>query len=88
MCGNNRNGLTPIEKRLADRLSDGRGHGGEVLLPVIGDRKVTTRNTLQVHMCNLRKKFPAGQMIVHTTINRKKHYQHVRALASPYDGRS
>lgn len=80
--------LTHIEHKLVEELSDGRPHCQAALVEAIDETGLMSINQLRVYLTGLRKKLPPGELIVNTKINRQTHYQHVRHLASPYDGRT
>lgn len=80
--------FTPLEQRLIDSLSDGKPHCQKELIKAVDDTGLMSVNQLRVYLCGLRKKLPEGQAILSTIVNRKRSYQHVRLLNSPYDGRA
>lgn len=74
-----------ISKSFLDTLSDGLPHSREELHTLCGPS-----NPKQVtwHISYLRRHLrPVGQDIVSMTTPSGLHYQLVRSLASPYDGR-
>ena len=82
---------TPTQQRLLERLSDGRPHRLDELQTLLWD-DMTTKGTLAVHICNLRKRLrPRGEDIVCEiggAYNMYRYYRHVRLLASPNTGYS
>lgn len=80
--------LTNKERILLEALSDGKAHSRQDLIRLLDSDGLMSASTLRVHICSLRKKLPAGEAILPTLVNRKSSYQHVRLLASPYDGRT
>lgn len=65
-------------------LSDGQRHTVEELHACCA---TSTRENVQVHISNLRKKLPVGHDIVCVNHSRKTHYQLVRLVGSANSGR-
>jgi len=79
--------FTPTEKKMLEILSDGRPHRRKELHACCGPS--SERGTVYRHVSSIRTKLkPKGENIVCVLLNRSVHYQHVRLLQSPYDGRS
>ena len=83
----NLNGFTRTEQRMVEILEDGKRHTREELLESCRD-ELASMDTLYVHISNIRRKIPAGQDILCVFRERRMHYQWVRLLHSPNDGRT
>lgn len=78
--------LTPTERKIMDLLGDGERHTRQELRDVIDPYIEFT--TVQAHVSNIRKKLPRGYNIVCVMWGGSIHYQYVRHVKNPYDGRS
>lgn len=74
--------FTRTQQCLLATLSDGRPHPRKVLHQCLYDELGGAPN-LRRHICDIRKKLPAGQAIVCVLYNRMICYQHVRTLERP-----
>lgn len=76
------NGLKPTELLICQILSDGRSHDFDELKRECVLDELASLKCLQVHVCNLRKKFrPIGMDILCTAPGRrKKGYQLIRLI--------
>jgi DNA-binding response OmpR family regulator len=63
--------LTPTERRLLALLSDGCPHRREELLACLYDDYSPSVLTLNVHLCNLRKKLAVDERVV---VRKTAHY--------------
>ena len=78
------NGLTNVQKKILEALSDGRPHTPQDLFKCLSD-EMGSPATVAVHITGIRKKLrPKGQDISCETINRQAYYRHVRLLSSHY----
>ena len=78
--------FTPTEQAMLAVLSDGRRHRKEDLKDCCGPCSSQTVNT---HLLNIRKKLKVRHEDIVCVLRKKSlWYQHVRLLASPYDGTS
>ena len=85
MSNNGELRFTPTEAKILELLSDGESHSKEEVAlyiePELGQTNVS------FHMMNIRKKLISkGENILCVYNNRRRFYQHVRLLQSPYNG--
>lgn len=71
--------FTVTEKKLLEILSDGMPHSKYQLLEVLDDGLAAV-GALRVHITNIRKKLPAGQIIVCEYARQQTFYRHARLL--------
>lgn len=73
------NGYTPTQQKILDKLADGLGHGVEEILSEIGlSKEELARETLRVHISNLRRKLRDRGMSV---LFERSGYRLVRLIA-------
>lgn len=81
------NGFTATERLILDVLADGAQHKRADIMAVLDP--YTDRKTFSVHLCNIRKKLPAGEAIICVMIQGRIYgYQHVRLICSSNDTRT
>jgi len=69
------NGFTPTQQAIVNVLNDGRLHSREELLLCLDDDLADIK-TLNVHLCNIRKKLtPQGYLLDCVVRNRRLHYR-------------
>lgn len=77
-------GLSRTERKFWEVLSDGKAHAGEDLVKCLwDDLGLNLKETVQVHISNIRRKLPAGYHITTTKIDGKLNYILVRELSLP-----
>jgi DNA-binding response OmpR family regulator len=80
----NKEAMTKTEQAIFDILSDGRGHKRkDIHKAVCGPSEPKTVN---IHICNLRKKLPAGLEILAVASQYGLVFRLVRQLTSAQDG--
>lgn len=82
--------FTKTEQLIINALADGRGHRKQVVLDYLRQHydSLMDLGAMQVHLTRMRKKMrPIGEDIVCVYHRNGSQYQHVRLLASAYDGR-
>jgi DNA-binding CsgD family transcriptional regulator len=78
--------FTPTERAMLKVLSDGRRHSKDDLKCCCGP---CGSQTVNFHLANIRRKLRARHEDIVCVLRHKSlWYQHVRLLASPYDGLS
>lgn len=71
--------LTATEQRIYDRLSDGRMHHADDLLKLFDD-DLAEKQTLIMHISNLRKKIAAQGRDIVCQVSGRNYYRMVRVL--------
>lgn len=71
--------FTPTERKILEVLSDGMPHTRDELNQCLSD-DLAASTALKNHMCQLRKKLPAGQDVICQYKNKQYHYRHIRLL--------
>lgn len=74
-----------VLERMRELLLDGLPHSTKELHALCGPSSI---DVVRTHISRLRKRLPAGHRIINTVVERKTHYQMVRMLNDPSDGRT
>lgn len=74
------NGLTPVQRKMLEVLSDGERHDRLELHACLFDELGPVSN-IHCHISRIRKRLPPGEAIVCELFNRRIYYRHIRLLA-------